>query len=130
MDSTVGQEAHQVQFAAGAANGLQGFKKNGIDKEITLINTVTDTGQILVDNATCTDVKVADFRVAHLALWQADVETTGTDAALRIFCIELIMKRSIAEHGGITVAFCAFRTVRIFRPSIANDGLLVVWPWE
>ena|SRR5437667_11294872 len=66
-------------------------------------------------------IEVTYFRVAHLAIGQSDIETTGTEFSDRILAIELVMKRRVREKRRVSVFLAFFLTAGIDAPAIAND---------
>jgi len=49
------------------------FLQNTIALQFTILDRFVNPRQVLIDNSTCSQVEVADFRVAHLSLRQADI---------------------------------------------------------
>ena len=85
VDAAVGQQPHQVQrrivrFAV-FHRGAQRF----VIKKVAVADRFGDAHQHLVHHAAGTDVGVADFAVAHLAVRQTDVQPRRADGGVRIF---------------------------------------------
>ena len=80
VDAAVGDEAEQVQAAAGAAPGaLAGGEQRLVLEEAAVGDRVVDPRQVLLDDRAGAEVEVADLGVAHLPVGQADVAALGRE---------------------------------------------------
>ncbi len=58
--------------------------QHAILEEITIVNRFSDTRKILINHAASANVHVANFRVAHLAIWKANRHSRGLNASIWI----------------------------------------------
>lgn len=94
MHSAVGGKAHQVQFlAAGLHIVIYGFDLLVLEELVVACGHI-DLDQVLVDDAACAEVHMADLGVAHLSVRKADVLAAGLEMAVRILCPEGLNERS------------------------------------
>ena len=68
-------EAEEVQCAARLLRTRDGMEQRLVLEERTVGNRLRDARELLVDDASCADVRMPDFGVAHLPVRQADVLT-------------------------------------------------------
>ena len=71
--AAVGCQAHEVHGLAGVLGVGECVLDFGILKDGTVGDGLVDFHEVLIDHAACADVEVSYFRVAHLAVGQADV---------------------------------------------------------
>ena len=84
VDAAVGDQSHEVKPAAGAvARRLARRPEDRVVEEAAVGDRVVDAGQVLLDDGSGTEVEVADLRVPHLAVGQADVAAAGREHAVR-----------------------------------------------
>jgi hypothetical protein len=78
-------------------------------------------GEVLIYHTTGTEIKVADFAVAHLAVGQADVFTAGADGAARVGGVEVIVERGLRQQRGVAIGGGLSFTARVDAPAVADD---------
>jgi hypothetical protein len=64
---------------------------------------------------------MANFRVTHLSIGQADVSSTRTQFSTWIIPVELVVKRRPREERRVRIFFTLLSTTGIDSPTIAND---------
>ena len=101
VNTTIRQQTHQMQsrtmlFAVG--NRFLQFR-NG--RKTAFFHGFGNTSQFLIYNTACTDIRVANFGVAHLASWQTDVHTGSLNFSVRVFCHQCVDIWSISTVDGI-----------------------------
>jgi len=69
-----------------------------------VLDRAADAGQILVDDSAGAEVHVADFRVAHLAVGQADVAPGTRDQGVRAIGPETVPRRGVGGGNGVGFA--------------------------
>src|ERR1700730_16207123 len=80
-----------------------------------------DSGEILVNNSTGSEIEMTDLRISHLPIRQAHIHTTRAQTAQGIFLIEAIVKWSLRQQRRIAISLREFTPVRINPPSIPNN---------
>ena len=65
-------QTHQVDGLAGLDGGLHVLDQHRVLEHLAMVDGLGDGGQLLVHDAACAHVGVADLGVAHLAVGQAD----------------------------------------------------------
>ncbi len=102
VDAAVGDQAEQVQAAARAApGGVAGGEQRLVVEEAAVGDRVVDPGQVLLDDRPGAEVEVADLRVAHLALGQADVAPLGGELRVREALPEPVEDRRLGERDRV-----------------------------
>ena len=74
VHATVGYQSHQVHRATRRDRCVDRLDQNRVLEDRAVRDRTIDPGELLVDDATGTDVEVPDLGVAHLPLGQADRE--------------------------------------------------------
>ncbi len=82
VHAAVAHKAHKMDSLARVYSGLHVLDKNRIFLHLTIADGLGDKGELLVDDAACTDVGVADLRVAHLPVGQANTHTGSADGGI------------------------------------------------
>ena len=77
------EQAENVQGAVRALDRRAGAEQRGVGQEAAIGDRGVDARQVLIDDAPGADVHVADFRIAHLAVRQADVQPVRFDQRVR-----------------------------------------------
>ena len=83
-----------------------------IFKEVTVLNGLGDAGQILIDNPSGAHIHMADLRIPHLSLRQADCQTAGLSLHVRTLCFQLIHNRRIRLRD------CVMLSLRVLSVSV------------
>ena len=116
VHAAVGDEAHQVQPPARAVSGRRaGRAQRLVLEEAAVRDRIVDPGQVLLDDRAGAEVHVADLRVAHLAVGQADVATAGREGRVRVALPELV------EDRRRRLAHRVSRPVRGQAPAVEDD---------
>jgi hypothetical protein len=79
-----------------------------------------DSGEILVNNSTGSEIEMTHLRIPHLPIRQAYIHTTRAQTAQGIFLIETIVKWRLRQERRIAISLRGFTPVRINPPSIPN----------
>ena len=108
-----GDEAHEMNRAALFLGVLHDGDERLVLEEIAVLDVARDARELLVDEAARADVRVADLRVAHLAVRQADelagcLEVTGV-----IVCEEAVEDRSLRFLHRVALIELAAETAAI-----------------
>ncbi len=77
MHPAIGNQAHQVQCSSRFFRSGGCIHEHRVAEERAVIDGQFDAGERLVDDKSGTEVEVANFGVAHLAVDQANIQTTG-----------------------------------------------------
>jgi hypothetical protein len=72
VDAARRQQAHDVDAPAAFASTFHGVEQGGVAGETAVLDCLADASQLLVDDATGTDIEVSDLGIAHLTIGQAD----------------------------------------------------------
>jgi hypothetical protein len=121
VDATIGKEADEVESGAGSLEFGEKFEQGFILEEITVADGFVDAGDVLVNDASGTEVEVADFGVTHLAFGQADVFAAAAELAHGIGGVEVIVKGGAGEECGVTFFLGSGGSVRADAPTVADD---------
>ena len=103
VDAAGADQTHQVDGLAGIDGSFHVLDQHGVLEHLTVLDGLGDEGQLLVDDAASAHVGVADFRVAHLALGQADGHAAGLDGSHGIVGKDLVQVGLIGGGHGIAV---------------------------
>ena len=109
VHAAIADQAEEVQAAARFRRAREGLFEHFVGRQFAVGDRLGDARQILIDDASGAQVQVADFRVAHLAVWQAHVRAARAEPAVRIGGQEVFVERGAAEDGRVAVAFCVAR---------------------
>lgn len=78
------QQAHDMHRLAGRYGLIDGGGQHRVGEEVAVGDRFVQPGQILVHDAAGAQVDVADFRVAHLPIGQADIQPGSGDQRMRL----------------------------------------------
>ena len=92
-----------MQLAAVFLDVLHSLHEDFIFKEIAILDCLGDTGQILVNDTSCTHVQVTDLRVSHLAVRKADIKSAGLSLYKRAFLHQAVHDRCLGQCNCIVV---------------------------
>ena len=84
VNTAVGQQAVHMQLAVVLLNVFHSLHKDFIFKEISVLDRLGDTGQILINDAACAHVKMSDLGVAHLSVRKTDIQSAGLSLHERV----------------------------------------------
>ena len=102
-----GGESHEVEFFAvlfGVGVGSDDF---GVREDGAVGAGAVDFDEVLIDDASGTDVEVTDFRVSHLTVGESDVFAAGEELRVGIFGFKLVHERSGSLKDDIAVGMIA-----------------------
>jgi hypothetical protein len=100
------QAEHLQRAAAGPGRGTC-LQQCCIVEEFTRGNVMIDAGEVLVDHAARTDVHVADFGIAHLAVGKADMQAMRVDEVVRAGRQQAAPVRAVRERDRVVLGFDA-----------------------
>ena len=107
MHTAVRQQTENVQSGIEPLALVDRAHQSRILEEIAVLDGLGDAGQLLIYNAACTDVGVANLGVAHLAVRQTNVQTGCTDIGERVLCENLIEIRLFSSLDGVALGLLA-----------------------
>ena len=82
-------------------------------KEVAIFYGFGYSREVLVYHPACTEVHVANFRIAHLAVRQADLFARGLDEGVRVAIQEVIESgRVCIFYGVVALLFSISKTVQ------------------
>ena len=119
VDAAIGDEAEEVEPLA--FGHFECLGEVGDIGELVFLDAEIDAGEVLVDDAAGSEVEVADLGVAHLAVWEADVEPRGADGRDWVIGVERLVERRLGEEGGVTVLLGIGGAVWVDAPAVADD---------
>ena len=93
----------------------QGLLQRWSGGKASVGNRAVDAEQVLVDHATCADVHVTHFAVAHLAFREAHMLSIGPEGGMRRMRIELIHIWRLGHGNGVVAVGIAEA------PAVQND---------
>ena len=99
----------------------EGFPQYWIASEFAVCDRLVNSRQVLIDDPAGSQVKMANFRVAHLSIGQADVSPARAQFSTGIVPVELVVKRRLREERCVRIFFALLSTARIDAPAIANN---------
>ncbi|MOA43450.1 hypothetical protein D3C78_1656080 [compost metagenome] len=73
VNTTIRQQAHEVHGLASGNGLVHGCADGRVLEELAVADGFGHAGEVLVHHAAGAEVHMADFRVAHLPVRQADV---------------------------------------------------------
>ena len=72
-------------------------------KKNAIFNGFCNAGQLLIDDASSSNIQVADFRIAHLTFWKTNSKSAGLKTDAGIFCEEQIQVGCICGCDRVSV---------------------------
>src|SRR5216683_1933962 len=88
--------------------GGEGLLQYSVTCQFAFFNRAVNSRQVLINNSARSEIKMADLRVAHLALRQTDVSPTGAQLRAWIIRVQLVVKGSGCEQRGVSVLVALF----------------------
>ena len=119
MDTAIRNESDQVESVAMGC--LENFLKNGITFESVILDGEINAGELLIDDATCAEIKMTYFGIPHLAFGQADLESARLELGLGVSGVELIMHWGRGQKGSISLEGSALPACWIDPPTVTNE---------
>ncbi len=105
VHTTGGEQTHQVHSFAVANRGINSLDQLRIGLEFTIFDRFGDTGQVLINHATSTQVHVTNFAVTHLAFWQTNIATGTGYASVGVAFPHTIHVRGFGRQNGVGISF-------------------------
>ena len=136
VDTASADQTHQVDGLAGVNGRLHVLDQHRVLEHLAVLDGLGDEGQLLVNDAACAHVGVADLRVAHLAIGQADSHAGGLDGGHGVVGKDLVQIRFVGGGHGVAVGLirCPAEAVhdaehnRFFRHRIVDSFSLKSLP--
>ena len=101
VDAAGADQSHQMDGLARVDSGLHVLDQHRVFQHLAVLDGLGDEGQLLVNDAACAHVGVADFRVAHLAVGQADSHAGCLDGGHGVVGEQLIQVGLVGGGHGI-----------------------------
>ena len=95
-------QTHQVDGLAGLDGGLHVLDQHRVLEHLAVVDGLGDEGQLLVHDAACAHVGVADLGVAHLTIGQTDSHAGSINGGHGILCHQSIQMGGLGSHNGVT----------------------------
>jgi hypothetical protein len=89
--SSVRDQPKEMETRAGSL--LESLFQNRVTRQLTVLNRFVDPGKVLIDDAACAEIQMADFGISHLTIGETDIHTTGAQAAAGVGLIEVVVER-------------------------------------
>ena len=86
---------------------IVGADQGGVGVESAVENGGIDAGHVHADDAACTEVEMADFGVAHLAVGEADEVLGGAEEGVGVLAEEFVVGWFTGLGDGVAVGFGA-----------------------
>lgn len=103
-DTTVGDKTAQVQSSIAVLGTLENTRDDLVLGKLALLDGLVDADDILPDDTASTNVQVADLRVAHEALGEADGERGSFELGVAgVGGCELVHDRGLCVGDGIAI---------------------------
>ena len=100
-------QTHQVNVLSISLRVLVSADDFRVLHDAAVCTSAVDLHEVLIDDATSTDVEVTDLRVTHLSVGQTDVLTACQELAVRIGSIQFVEIRSRCVEDDISLAMSA-----------------------
>ena len=97
------------------------FLQYPIVRQFALRDRLVNSCQILINNPAGSQVKMANFRVAHLSIRQADVGPACAQFRVWIIAVEFVVKWCPREERCISIFFALLLATGIDAPAVANN---------
>ena len=107
MYAAVAGQAHEVDVLACLLGVLVCADDFRVLQDAAVGTSAVDFHQVLIDDATCTDVEVTHLAIAHLPVGQTDVFAACQELAVRISLVNLVEVRSRSVEDDIPLAVSA-----------------------
>lgn len=118
-DTAVRNQTTKVQTSSTVLGIIEGLGDNIVLVHLSLLDGLINAYNILPDNTSSANVQVADLRVSHESLWEADSERGSLELSESVgMLVEVVHNWSLRVGNGITILW---RLVRWDSPSIDHD---------
>ena len=115
MHAAIGAEAEEMHPPAAGAGVFHGRDKNGMREKFAILDHQLDARAVHVHDAPGTNVEMADFAIAHLAIGQADIFAAGVNQSVGIFAQQSIIGWLARQSDRVGVSFGAIS------PAVEDD---------
>ena len=92
-----------------------------VARQFAVRDRFVNSGQVLINNPPGTQVKMSNFRIAHLPIRQTDIGSAGAQFTAWIIPVERVVKRRPREKRCVSIFFALLPTAGINAPTIPND---------
>ena len=107
VDAAVGEQADQVEIAAALLGEVHGGEEGGVSEEGAGGDGGVDASDVHMDDAAGTEVEVAYFTVAHLAVGKADEVVRRAEEGVGEVAEELVVDGFASLGDGVAVGLGA-----------------------
>ncbi len=104
VDTTGGEQANQVYRPAIGDSFVNRLGEVVINIQVTVFNRLADTGKVLINDTSGTNIHMANFRVAHLTFGEPHVKAIGVNEGVRAAFPQFIHCRRMGSGHRIMVA--------------------------
>ena len=94
-------QTHQVDGLTGLDSSLHVLDQHRVLEHLAIVDGLGDKGQLLVHDAARAHVGVADLRVTHLTIGQADSHAGSINGGHGVLCHQSIQMRGLGSHHGV-----------------------------
>ena len=115
MDSAIRHQSKKMQLPPARTRILHRVQQHRLGEELAILNHQLDAGAVHVNNAPGADVEMADFAVAHLAVWQTYIFAAGVNQRVGIFAQQAVIGGFVRHGDGVGLDFSAIT------PAVEND---------
>ena len=101
--AAVGYQSEQVQCGVLCFRVLHSLYKRFIFKEVSILDLLCDTGQLLIYDASRTHVHMTNLRVAHLSVRKTNCQSAGIALYKGVVLHQTVHNRSLRHRNGIAL---------------------------
>ena len=94
-------QTHQVDGLTGLDSGLHVLDQHRVLEHLAVADGLGDEGELLVHDAACAHVGVADLGVAHLAVGQTDSHAGSINGGHGVLFHQSIQMGGLGSHNGV-----------------------------
>lgn len=103
-DTAMGDETAEVQSAVAARSSLKSLLDNLVAAQLSLLDGLIDANHVLPDNATGTNVQMANLGVSHEALGKSNSQRRGIELSVTVGVGgELVHDRGLGGSNGVAI---------------------------
>ena len=96
-------QSHDMQRTTVLLDPVHDGEQRLVLEKVTVLDVTRDARKLLIDDAPCADIRVADLRVAHLTVRQTDVLTRCLDFRMTELLHQAIEHRRLCYRNGIVL---------------------------
>jgi hypothetical protein len=119
VNTAVGNEPEQMKTMATGAS--ERFLHDLVARQFAVRDRFVNSGEVLINNPPSTQVKMSNFRIAHLSIRQTDIGPAGAQFTAWIVPVELVVKWRPREKRCVSIFFALLPAAGINAPAIANN---------